>query len=317
VKTHAFLLVGDAFLIEEKALSLTQLIQAQIQGDLHHQIFYLSDGTLENVLVEARTLPFLAGAQVFHLRDLEKIKKDDHPSLENYLARPFEKTFLFFETADIAKNDTLVKLIARSGEVCFLGKKEQKSSVSIFIRNKVKSAGKTITPRAMTLLEDAIGEMPSFLDSMLERLITFAGESAQIDERMVAVFEENWAEADIFQMINSLAERKTGRALSVLKEVLNQDEVDLVGILGALHWQIRRLWVASVLEAEGVPTGTILEKCRISERQVPFFNRQLRNFSQGQLERILEGLFQLDWQLKTGKVDGLIALESWILQACA
>jgi sulfate adenylyltransferase subunit 2 len=45
------------------------------------------------------------------------------------------------------------------------------------------------------------GDAVMFLDTMLERLVQFAGDRPEIDEDMVDRFEENWTEMDVWQYI--------------------------------------------------------------------------------------------------------------------
>jgi len=65
---------------------------------------------------------------------------------------------------------------------------------------------------------------------------------------------------------------------------------------------------------EGESEGRVMQKCRISPKQAPFFKRQFKHFSRVQLERALENLFQLDWKLKTGQVNGPLAMEAWVIE---
>ncbi len=45
-----------------------------------------------------------------------------------------------------------------------------------------------------------------------------------------------------------------------------------------------------------------------------FFMRQLQPLSRKKLEQALEGLFHLDWGLKSGRAEGAIDLEKWVVQ---
>ncbi|MDD5218081.1 MAG: DNA polymerase III subunit delta [Candidatus Omnitrophica bacterium] len=307
------LIVGDSFLVKDKTDTLVKAIQQKATGDVAQQVFDLAETSLETILAQARTLPFLVSAQVFHLRSVQKLKAHDLESLERYLENPCEQTCLFFEADEADRDAGIVKLIEKTGKVFFLSEKEKKSAVTQFIKEKLKRAGKTITPEAVNLLEQDTGDMPSFLDTMLERLIAYAGKNNEITDDLVRRLEENWAHGDVFQMTNAIAERKLDLALKYLKDLMENQEKEVVDLLGILHWQIRKLWLAAVLYEEGEPQGEILRKLRISPKQAPYFTRQIKQFSRKQLEQALEGLFQLDWKMKSGRADGPIALEAWLV----
>lgn len=307
----AFLACGEPFLTEVYWNSLLSEAQSK-KPQTVAQVFHAGDCDLDGLLAQARSLPFLAESQLFRIKEAEKIKKVE--ALERYLKKPFEHTVLFFEAVTAAKDHPLVKLIQQKGEVRFFEvSQENRASGSAFIRQKLQNAKKKLGPGAAEKLEQMAEFSPSFLDSFLEKLIVYSENQNEITEEMVEVFHEKAQETDTFQLSNALLAGKTGLSLIVLKKLLSEDEKELIPLLGFLHWQLRRLWVARVLLDEGVPEGEILRRIKVYSKQAPFFIRQYKQFKKERLESALEGLFQLDWQVKTGQVDGALGLELWIL----
>lgn len=310
----AFLFVGDPFLVEQKVESLIQAIQKENPGEIACQVYNLSESALEAILTQARTLPFFSVAQIFRLRQIERLKKTDLEFIADYLNHPPRGTYLVFEAQELEKTHELVKRVRSAGEVHFLDESQKKDASIRFIQEKLKHFGKSMTSEALNLLQEEAGEHPVLLDSMLDRLIFYAGNKSQIDESMVETFHEELGYVNVFELTDALASRQTGAALALLHKLMEDQEKDWVALLGLVHWQIRRLWRAKVSEEEGVPDAVILRKIRISPRQMPSFTRQLKSFSRGQLETALEGLFQLDWKMKTGQVEGPSAFEAWVVQ---
>ena len=309
----AILLSGDSFLTDQKFSSLLNEIRSKKKGEVTSQVYYLSEKPLADVLKEARNLPFLAVAQVFRLKEAGKLKQKDLEPLVAYLDKPSSEAFLIFEGDSIEKSHALSKLLSKKGQAFFVEPAEKKSASSRFIREKMKYAKKTMGRGALMRVEEMAGEAPSFLNSILDQLILYSAESPEITEEMITKFEENWNRVDVFTLTDAIASRKTGKALVLLKELLEENNGDIFSLLGLLHWQIRRFWQARVLLDEGKPEGAFLKKCRVSPRQAPFFKRQLQAFSRLKLEKALEGLFQMDWKVKTGQTNGPLALEQWVV----
>ncbi len=309
----ALLVVGEPFLADTRWNDQVLKLK-QIHPGLSIQTFYLGDSSIDSVLAQARSLPFLAAFQIFRLKEAEKLKEVE--ALERYLEKPFESTLLFFESPAIAKDSALAKLIARAGTAEFLEtpKNTAGGPGSAFIRQKVKTGGKVLTPGALARLEEMGESSPSFLDSILEKLILYAGENSEINEDMVETFNENLEETDIFQLPNALFSGRGGQALTVLKKLLGEDEKELIPLIGFLHWQVRRLWQAKVLFDDGLAESEVLRRCKVYSKQAPFFLRQVRQFSRTKLEKALEGLFQIDWKLKSGRGEGDLGLEMWIME---
>lgn len=310
----ALLVCGEPFLCDARWSAFLSQVSPKNPSELSLQTFYLSEADMDSVLAQAKGLPFLVSAQVFRIKEAEKLK--DLEPLERYLEKPFAQTCLYFESVSMAKDSALAKLIgAQKGKVEFLeNPKEGRESGVGFIKQKLKQAGKTLTADAAEKLEELGQVAPSFLDAFVEKLILNAGDKNEITVEAVESFHEKLEETDVFQLTNALFAQRPGQALTVLKKLLAEDEKELIPLLGFLHWQVRRLWQARVLMEDGLPEAEILRKCKVYGKQAPFFTRQMKQFKRVQLEKALEGLFQIDWKLKTGQMEGDLGLEIWIME---
>ncbi len=308
----AILVSGEPFLADSRWNALTGRLKTA-HPELSIQTFYLGDSEMDAILAQARSLPFLSTYQVFRLKEAEKLK--DVESLERYLQKPFESTLLYFESISIAKDHAVTKLLTQKGKVEFLENDKDNKEGAGFIRQKLRSFEKTITPGALTRLEEMGQASPSFLDSFIEKLALYAGDRREINEDMVETFNEKLeGETDVFQLTNALFGGKPGQALMILKKLTGEDEKELIPLLGFLHWQLRRMWQAKVLFDDGLPESEVLKRCKVYGKQAPFFMRQVRQFKREKLEKAVEGLFQIDGKLKTGRMEGSLGLEMWIVE---
>jgi DNA polymerase III subunit delta len=309
------LLAGDPFLAEQKYDQILKALQAKTKGELAVHSRSLSETSLDSILSEARSLPFLTAAQIFKLSNAQVLKEKNSEALERYLKSPSDFSYLVFEAESIEKDHFLSKLLASSGGVFLMEPSQKKKSGDRLIREKMRRAGKNLTPDAMEILEEQAGDAPAFLDSVLDQLILYSGTEKEITGAMVEAFKENWKEPNVFALTDAIAARKTGEALVLANQILEKSDREMIGLLGLLHWQIRRFWQAKTLLEEGAAQAEIMRRCRISPKQAPFFWRQLQSFTRKKLEKILEGLFDLDWKLKTGRAEGNAAIETWLVNA--
>jgi len=314
LKTPVYLLIGDDLLVREKEKQIRESLQRQIQGEMACQTFHAGENDLCQILTEARNLPFTAAAQWFRITNADRIKKDETEILETYLRHPAKSTALIFEAEDVDARGVFYRLISESGEIYQATKADRQSTVIRFIREKLKSFRKTMTPEAERRLIEETGEQPSFLDSILNQLITYAGDRTEITEEMLDFFEEKLAQADGFKLAEAILSGKTSLALRLLKAFARENGDELILFLGLLHWQFRRFWRASTLLAEGVPESEVLKRCGVHYRQSVYFMRQARALQTERLERAIEGLFRLDWDIKTGRALSEPALEKWIIE---
>ena len=310
VNTSVFLISGDPFLRTQKSKVLAAEIEKKSGGPLARQTFNLDETSLETVLAAARTLPFFSSAQVIFLQGAGSLKETDLTVLAAYLGNPAPGTTLILESDDLKGATELQKLIKARGQLILLAKDEARGIGATFIQQKLSQYHKTMSSGAKARILAMCGDAVMFLDTMIERLVQFAGDQREIDEDMVNRFEENWTEMDVFKLTNALVDRDPARALKVFRDLMDFYEADLFSLVGILHWQLRQLWQAAMLLSSGISEREISSKLRMSPSRLS----ALRRFPVERLESAVEALYHIDRKSKTGQAEGISGLEAWLLE---
>lgn len=314
MKPLLFLLIGDPFLLEEKRKELLAAFEKEWGPQLASSRLGAEDLSLESVLAAARTLPFLAPAQIFCIGQAEKFKKDQIELWQRYFESPHPQSFFIFEAESLDKNHPFLDWARRFGRLFWL-ESDARRVVPKFMAEKLKQAGKKITPEARGLLESKVGDSLLFLDSLMDQLVLLSGEKAEIDRAVVEQLEEKFSFYEGWDLVGALGERNLPKALEILEGLLEISGQDVYSLIGLLHWQLRRFWEARKSLSEGRPEQEVLDRLHLSARQAPFFLRELKRFSLADLEKALEGLFHLDWDLKSGRAEGRCDLDRWLVSA--
>ena len=308
------LIIGDSFLRKNKIKFLIAEIEKDLGGEVDRQSFNLEETSLSKILESARTLPFLVNGQIFFIQKAESLNENDLSLLSLYLNHPSMGSYLIFETDNMNEKDELVALLRAKGKVWTFSSQEMKSASSRFISDKINQFAKKISPKAQARILEMCGDELVFLDTMLDRLIQYSGENQDITEDMVDLFEENWQEANVYQLTNAILMLDKNKALNVFRELVDFHRTDLVALIGLLHWQLKQLWQARVLMESGASEKIIIDRCRISKKRASFFLKDLKKFSLEKLELALESLYIIDKGFKTGRIEGDVSLEGWLLQ---
>ncbi len=309
-KTNLTLLVGDAFLRKQRSKALVAAIEKEVGETLTRQKFDLAETPLETVLAAARTLPFLSSGQILEVQGAGSLKEKERLVLAAYLERSPAQTFLILEADEMKDKGELLKLVKGHGQAFLLSEEESRSTGTAFLQQKLSIYRKTMTPGAKAGLLAMCGDAVVFLDTMLDRLVQFAGDRNEIDETMVNTFEENWTSMDVFKLTNAFLDRDPGRILKIFRDLMDLYEADLISIVGILHWQLRQLWQAAVLLESGAPDREVCSKCRMPPQKL----NALRKFPVRKLEAALEALYQVDKKSKTGQMEGVAGVEAWLLE---
>ena len=116
-----------------------------------------------------------------------------------------------------------------------------------------------------------------------------------------------------FELTNALKSKNTGKALRLLGNQLKHGEEPLK-ILGAIIWQFRFIWEVRHHFLQRIPTAQIARAMGtrpfVVEKALPFAEA----FSQKELRKGFEILFQADRELKTTGREPERVLEGLILE---
>ena len=155
------------------------------------------------------------------------------------------------------------------------------------------------------------------MDSELEKLAAYVDWQRPIDERDVQCLVSASFEANIFALVDALGLRQRRQAVGELQRLAENGANELY-LLTMISRQIRLLLsVKELVEEEHLPLETVQKQLRISHRFiVEKLARQGRHFKMRELEVILSRLVRIDQAIKTGKIDGMMALELLVVEVC-
>lgn len=147
----------------------------------------------------------------------------------------------------------------------------------------------------------------------LEKLVNFAA-GRMIEERDIELLVRAKVDASIFATIDALAGKDKKTALTLLHRHIEKGE-DPLYLLTMIVYQFRNILQVADLREEYA--GRDQEIAKLTKLH-PFVVRksliQSRNFTMERLKEIYKNLNVLDIQIKTGKMQAVLALERFIVQ---
>ena len=176
------------------------------------------------------------------------------------------------------------------------------------IRNRVAEKGARITPGAMTLLVQLVGDSLWTMDNELEKLALYTY-GRQIEEGDVRSLVSQAREANIFNAVDALLEGKTSAALTLMQR-LRSDGAELTAIIAMTARQLRLVTLARDLIDRGHRERDIGKRLGVtSDFVLRKTVEQARKHSLGTLEVLYRRLMETDLSVKQGRLDQEIALE--------
>jgi DNA polymerase-3 subunit delta len=251
----------------------------------------------------------MGSAQIFWISEVNRVKKGDWRAFESYCLHPTTGSFFIFEAEELPASHPLVGLVKRFGNQIHLKSEGGESGLEA-LRQKLKRAGKTITPGGWQMLEERLSGSLRFMDLALDRLILYA-DGSTIDERAVEKISGEFMRYDAFELVEAFAAKNLPRALVIFR-YLNDLSGDIQSVIGLIHWQLKRIWRAKNLLAQGVSPQEVGRALRIPSFRLGSFLSQVKRFETGSVEELIRKLWKIDWEVKTGACDDVVAVETFL-----
>ena len=120
-------------------------------------------------------------------------------------------------------------------------------------------------------------------------------------------------ETDIFKTIDAIAEKNKKRALELLHKHLEKGDSPLY-LLSMINYQFRNLLIVKDFIERCKPYNIILRKSGLHPFVVKKSYYQSQKFSFQELKKIYRKVFQIDLNIKTGRIESEMALDLLIAE---
>jgi DNA polymerase-3 subunit delta len=145
-------------------------------------------------------------------------------------------------------------------------------------------------------------------DNELVKLVSYVGTERSINESDVTLLTPYVAEANMFEMVDALAEGKGKVAIALVHRLLEQD-ADVFGLYGMIIRQFRLLLLAKEHLSDGGSPKDIASSIGVHPYVAEKLAKQSRSFTVEQLETVYRALHDYDFKMKTGQIEPLLALD--------
>lgn len=281
--------------------------------------FDLNETPIEVVLEDVETLPFMVPKKVviasnaYFLTGKDKTKADHQlDRLYEYISGPVDYTVLILlipvEKLDERKK-IVKKLKAQNQLIPFMPLKA--GELEAWVKALAKQKGSSISDEAVTTLLMFTGPQLQTIDAEIEKCATFAG-SGMITREIVEQLVSRSTEQTVFMLIDEMIAMRIGNALSILHELLKMRE-EPIKIAMLMARQFRIILQVGQLAKHGLSPYQMASQLSLHPYAAKLAMDQARHFDAATLSNLLSELADLDYKMKSGKVDKVLGLEMFLL----
>jgi DNA polymerase-3 subunit delta len=333
-----YVLHGDEeFMRSEQVLKLKERVMEDGLGGLNVTELDGRKLSLRELQDVCNTLPFLSQRRLVIVADLllrfaprsrsrrkeaAAVSDSDQAFADALLAYlpnlPPTTRLVFVESQTLPKNHPVLALAAKleDGYVQSFDLPDA-ARLARWVVHRAQEKGAEITRPAAALLVANVGPKLRQLDQELAKLAGWTNWQRPIEEDDVRQLVGTSYESNIFELVDALGMRQGQRAIRQLQRLV-EDGANELYLLTMVARQVRLiLAVKELAEEERLGADEIRRRLHISHSFiVDKLQRQARFFTLGELEQLLARLLEIDQAIKTGKMEGLLALELLLVEIC-
>ncbi|MDB5221742.1 MAG: holA [Chitinophagaceae bacterium] len=206
----------EEFYIDEVVDYAEHHILSEADAAFNLSVFYGKDANWAEVVNACSRYPMFAQRQVVLLKEAQQMKDID--KLENYITNPLASTVFVvsYKGKTIDGRSKLAKLLKQNGEV-LSAKKLYDNQLPAWINNFIQSKGFTITPRALTLLVDHIGNDLNRIANEFEKVSMNLSDRKNITEDDIEKYVGISKEYNVFELQQALSNKDLAKAITIIQ----------------------------------------------------------------------------------------------------
>lgn len=317
---NVYLFYGkDTYIIKSKT---NQIIAKSNIDDFNITTYDLEESTLEEAINDASTIPFMADQKMvviknaYFLTNEKKTKKELNHNLkafQRYLENPVQETILVIQAPYVKLDErkAITKILKQHSVV-----EECKPLKDQDLRGWVK---RQLGKNGISIDADALNEVINRCENNTEvivletqKLILYSEGYSRVDLETVKLVVTKNVEDNVYEITNMLLSKNRSKALEIYNDLVMHNE-DPLRILGILVNKYREILHTKLLLNDGKQKADVASYFNASPGRAFYIMKNAKGISLDHVEDQLLKLEDLDYKIKTGRIDKRIGLELFIL----
>jgi len=309
---------GDSFIVKSKMKSVIAKYEVD---DFNLNIYDAEETNISNAINDASTIPFMSDKKVVIIKNAyfltsEKMKKEtpqDINALVRYINNPVEETILII-TAPYAKLDerkAITKALKGKAEVIFC-EPMKKVDLTSWIRRQLGKQNIKIDKLAMNEFLKRVENNTQIAVNEMKKLLLYAeGMDYIYIDTIKKVITKN-VEDNVYEITNNILENKRSEALEIYNDLIMHSE-DPLRILGILVNKYREILQVKYLIKDGKNQAGVAAHYHCSSGRAYYMVKNAKSVNMDTVKKHLISLEEIDYQIKSGRIDKKIGIELFIL----
>lgn len=316
---NIFLFYGtDTYIIKSKT---NQIISKLDIDDFNITTYDLEEVSLEEAINDAATIPFMADKKMviiknaYFLTNENKTKKNEQNinPLKRYIENPVEETTLVIQAPykKLDERKAITKLLKEHSEFeeCIPLKDQDLRG---WVKRQLAKNGIGIDNEALNELINRCQNNTEVVVSETTKLILYAEGLKFVDLPTIKLVITKNVEDNVYDITNNLLAKNRSKALEIYNDLVMHNE-DPLRILGILVTKYREILHTKLMIQDGKDKQDIAQYFNATSGRTYYIMKNAKSVHLDHVTSQLEKLEELDYKIKSGKIDKKVGLELFIL----
>ena len=275
----------ESYYIDQIVNYAEHQILTEAEAGFNLSIFYGKDAEWASVINACMRYPMFAERQVVLLKEAQHMKDID--KLENYIDNPLKST-VFVVSYKEKKADGRSKFgkLLKAKTEFFSTKKMYESALPDWTNQMVMQHGLTISPKALALLVDHIGNDLSRIENEIEKLAVNLGTRKGITEDDIENYIGISKEFNVFEMQDAIAKKDLAKAIRIIGYFeSNPKAAPIVLILPAIYTFFSKVFM--IFGMANTDDRSVATELGVNPYFVKDYTNAARKYAYEGVERIL------------------------------
>lgn len=318
-----YLVLGtEKFLQDQVRTEILKKIKIDGEDDLNFLSFDMENSSIDEVFAEAETLPFFGDQRLvfvenpYFLTGEKGTNSIDQNTdlLVNYLKEPLETTVLVifapYEKLDERKKVT--KQLKKTAITIDVKQLDEKA-VRQYLLNTLENSEIKMDRQAIDLFLRLTDLDLSKMMRELQKILLYGQEQEVITVKEIEQLVPKTLEHNLFDMTQYILSGRTEQALRLFQDLVTQSE-ETIKINAILLSQIRLFLQTKFLVKIGYQQANIAETLKIHPYRVKLAMQEVRKFDEQTLRRLFDELVEMDYEIKSGKIEKELSFQLFVLR---
>ena len=276
--------------------------------------------SLSTVLSDAITVPFLEELKIIILKNPKFLTKsatstkDEIKAMLKYLKSPCDSTLLIIDATNtvINQSNEIYKMLKNVARIIDYPDPEEIELKGWIVRS-FDANGIDIKDDALTLLLEYIGDDQARLSQEIDKLSSYVGKGGPIRKEDIKLLVPKNINNEIYLLIKAIINHDLALTNQIYDNLITHTK-DSLTIFSLISNKFKELLSTYRLLKYGYSQSDIAKFYNVSTGKAYYIVQEARAFKLSDLEFYIDKLAELDYQIKSGKLDKTIGLELLLLK---